>query len=510
MIYGKDPITKETIEINEWLNETDDNILLILDKSAKNVSFSRSDSGMKNKINDKIYLFKRSYLQVPELKHIYHQCILEQGQLMVNETFKSKISYYNLGYYLGKPILIDLKEAISKNVNKHRIFKLNFSYNEFDDFINKESLLMSQIALSTKKLLKAPKGATIEEKKRINDANKMETYNAKKNLPIKKEVYFEEVMAKALLNYSYQWDSAINFYLRSGEDYFNTPIFIQYHKRFGKTINEAIANVKQKVLDIDRAFLEVAPRNENNSNVYFRGMQRPFEKLANIGDKETISNFISVSSAYNVALRFSGILRGSQCCLYRLQIDKGIPIIDMVRTTKFKQEKEILLPRNLVFELVNIDVIEYLKRHVPIANIKVHLQDKDQFKLTTGCKKFLVGNIVPYSPSYIVNETKKAHKKEDKKTIAKDENKKPLKIDTKYEELIENHKIALIGKRCPKGYRIHKPTNMCEFFGVVQGKSQTKTKPRTKKKSPVKTGTKKPRCKNGTRRNPKTGNCEAF
>jgi len=510
MIYGKDPITKETIEINEWLNETDDNILLILDKSAKNVSFSRSDSAAKNKISDKIYLFKRSYLQVPELKHIYHQCILEQGQLMVNETFKSKMSYYNLGYYLGKPILIDLKEAISKDVNKHRMFKLNFSSNEFDDFINKESLIMSQIALSTKNLLKAPKGATIEEKKRITDTNKMETYNAKKNLPIKKEVYFEEVMAKALLNYSYQWDGAINFYLRVGEDYFNTSVFKQYYKRFGKTIEQAIENVKQKVLDIDKAFLEAAPRNENNQTYYYRGMQTHFEKLDKIGSKATISNFISVSSVYNVALRFSGILRGSQCCLYRLQIDKGIPIIDMVRTTKFKQEKEILLPRNLVFELVNIDVIEYLKRKIPIANIKVHLQDKDQFKLTTGCKKFLVGNIVPYSPDYIVNETKKADKKADKKTIAKDENKKPLKIDTKYEELIENHKIALIGKRCPKGYRIHKPTNMCEFFGVVQGKSQKQSKPRTKKNSPVKTGTKKPRCKNGTRRNPKTGNCEAI
>ena len=503
MIYGKDPITKETIEINEWLNATDDNILLILDKSAKNVSFSRSESGMKNKINDKIYLFKRSYLQVPELKHIYHRCILEQGQLMVNETFKSKMSYYNLGYYLGKPILIDLKEAISKDVNKHRIFKLNFPSNEFDDFINKESLLMSQIALSTKNLLKAPKGATIEEKKRVNDANKMETYNAKKNLPIKKEVYFEEIMAKALLNYSYQWDSAINFYLRSGEDYFNTSVFKQYYKRFGKTIEEAIANVKQKVLDIDKAFLEAAPRNEDNHTYFYRGMQRPFEKLNNIGNKETVSNFISVSTAFNVALRFSGILRGSKCCLYALQIDKGIPIIDMVRTTKFKHEKEILLPRNLIFELVKIEKIKYgIHGEIPIAYLKVHLQHKDQFKLTTGCKKFLVANIVPYSPSYIVNETKKA----DKKTIAKDQNKKPLKIDTKYEELIENHKIPLVGKRCPKGYRIHKPTNMCEFYGISDTKKSSKSK--TQKKSPVKTGTKKPRCKNGTRRNPKTGNCE--
>ena len=32
MIYGEDPITKESLEINEWLNESDDNILLIIDK----------------------------------------------------------------------------------------------------------------------------------------------------------------------------------------------------------------------------------------------------------------------------------------------------------------------------------------------------------------------------------------------------------------------------------------------------------------------------------------------
>lgn len=504
MIYGKDPITKETIEINEWLNETDDNILLILDKSAKNVSFSRSDSAVKNKVSDKIYLFKRSYLQVPELKHLYHKCIIEKGQLMVNETFKSKTFFYNLGYYLGKPILIDYKQVISKNINKHRIFKINFSSSEFDDFINKESLLMSQIVLSTKNLLKAPKGSTLDEKKRINDSNKMEKLLSKKNLPVKKEVYFEEILAKALTNYSYQWDVPINLYLRTGEDYFNTSIFKQYYKRYGKTLEESISNIKQKVLDIDRAFLEAAPRNENDTILFYRGMQRPFEHLINIGDKQTISNFISVSSAFNVALRFSGVLRGSKCCLYQLSIDKGIPIIDMVSTTKFKHEKEILLPRNLIFELVNITFVNaFNKSNIPIAKLKVHLQDNDQFKLTTGCKKFLNGSIVPYSPSYIVNETKKADKKI---PIAKDKDKKPLTIDPKYEDLMQNHKIPLVGKRCPKGYRIHKPTNMCEFFEQV--KAKPKTRPKTQKKSQVKTGSKKPRCKNGTRRNPKTGNCE--
>ena len=356
---------------------------------------------------------------------------------------------------------------------------------------------MSQISLSSKNLLKAPKDINIDEKKLFDVKKKMEKFIYKKNLPYKKEVYFEEILSKALTNYSYQWDVPINLYLRSGEDYFNSSIFKQYYKRYGKTIEESISNIKQKILDIDRAFLEAAPRNEDNNIIYYRGMQRPFENLLKIGDKQTVTNFISVSTSFNVSLRFSGILRGSKCCLYQIIIDKGIPIIDMVTTTKFKNEKEILLPRNLIFELVEINYVNYLnKSNIPFLKLRVHLQDKDQFKLTTGCKKFLIGYIMPYKPSYIVNQTKKI----DKKSIAKDKNNKPLKIDSNYEELIENHKIALKGKRCPKGYRIHKPTNMCEFYGYSNSKTQ--------KKSPLKTGTKKPRCKNGTRRNPKTGNCE--
>ena len=485
MIYGKDPITKETIEINEWLSESDDNILLIIDKSAKNVGFSHSDSGKNNEINDKIFLFKKSYLQIPELKLIYKKCVIENGAFMINNTYKTKTTFFNLGFYLGKPILINLKEIISKKINKHRIFKVNFLNNNFQDFINNNALLMSQISLSNKMLLKSSKSLTKAEKI--------------KNLPFNKEVYFDEIISKALFNYSYQWDSPINLYLRLGEDYFTTIIFKKNYLRYGKTIEESIENIKQKILYIDKAFIEVAPRNENDKTFFYRGMQRPFEKLSNIGDKETIGNFISVTGILNIALKFSGVLSGAKCCLYKIMLDKGIPYIDMVNTTKFKGEKELLLPRNLVFELVSIDFIEFgiNKLRIPIANIKVHLQYKEQFKITSGCNKFLVGNIVPYSPDYIVNEIKKA----DKKTIAKDENKKLLNIDTKYEELIENHKIALIGKRCPKGYRIHKPTNMCEFFGQVQGK--------IKKKSTVKTHTKRPRCKNGTRRNIKTGNCEA-
>ena len=504
MIYGKDPITKETIEINEWLSENDDNILLIIDKSIKNVSLSQSETEKKNKINEKIYLFKRSYLQVPEIKHIYFKCIMEEGQLMIKDTFNSKINFYNLGYFLGKNVLLYLNEIKAKIINKNHIFKLELLSDEVDNFINKEALLMSQISLSSKNLLKAPQWLSQIEKKNFDSQKKLDSVILKKNLPYKKEVYFEEILSKALTNYSYQWDVPINFYLRTGDKYFDTSIFKQYYRRYGKTIEESIDAIKQKVLDLDRAFLEAAPRNEDNTTVYFRGMQRPFEKLAVEGDKETITNFISISTSFNIALNFSGILRGLNCCLYKLIINKGIPYIDMVSTTKFKKEKEILLPRNLIFELIKIEFLEYgiNKRKIPIATIKVHLQNKDQFKLTSGCKNFFIGKLEPYKPAYIVD-----NKIKEKKAIVKDKNNKPLVIDNELEDLMENHKIPLIGKRCPKGYRIHKPTNMCEFYTKFNNTKATKTTKTTKNPKNA-TTTKKPKCKNGTRRNPKTGNCE--
>jgi hypothetical protein len=499
MIYGKDPITKETIEINEWLSENDDNILLIIDKSIKNVSLSRSESEKKNKLNEKIYLFKRSYLQVPEIKHIYFKCILEEGQLMVKDTFKSKVNFYNLGYYLGKNILLYLNEIKAKNINKNNIFKLELVSPNIDEFINKEALLMSQISLSSKNLLKIPSGSSQYEKFKFN-------YDLKKNLPYKKDVYFEEILGKALTNYSYQWDVPINLYLRIGESYFDTTIFKQYYRRYGKTIEESIGAIKQKVLDLDRAFLEAAPRNEDNTTIYFRGMQRPFEKLNRIGDKETIRNFISITSSFNIALRFSGVLTGAKCCLYKLIIDKGIPFVDMISTTKFKVEKEILLPRNLIFELINVELIEVgiHKTTLPIGVIKVHLQNKDQFKLTSGCKKFNIAKIIPYKPAYIVD-----NKIKEKKAIAKNNDNKPLVIDPKLQDIMETHKVPLVGKRCPKGYRIHKPTNMCEFVHKTSnsGTKATKTT-KTTKTTKATNPEKKPKCKNGTRRNPKTGNCE--
>ena len=42
MIYGYDPIFLEKIEVNEWLKEDEDNILLVIEDSENQVNLSKS------------------------------------------------------------------------------------------------------------------------------------------------------------------------------------------------------------------------------------------------------------------------------------------------------------------------------------------------------------------------------------------------------------------------------------------------------------------------------------
>ena len=196
-------------------------------------------------------------------------------------------------------------------------------------------------------------------------------------------MYFEKILAKALTDYSYKWDAPVNTYLRQGENYFNTAIFKQYQHRYGSTPDLAIQATKNKIEDLDRAFLEAAPRNESTKNFFYRGMTQPFLGLQNIGDTLIVKNYMSVSTSFAVALRFSGFPKGQKCCLYKFCIDKGIPYIDMVTTTMYKREKETLLPRNLNFEVTKIEYINYPTYKplykIPIVTLNVYQSMPDQF-----------------------------------------------------------------------------------------------------------------------------------
>ena len=445
-VKGLDIITLESHDVVKWLATDNENIVIYVQRKNK---------------HDLPLLVKKSYFVAPALNTILLKCSLYRNQLDVEETYKSKKYYRNIGFFLGNKAVVSNTELVKMlNDKKARIFKLEYT-KDIMSVISLEYLQMSKIGLV--KL----KGATAEEKKA-----------AQKNLPYKKEVYFEDVLAKALTDYSYRWDQPINQYLRYGLAYFDTFAFLRYYDRYGDTEQLAAKAIIDKIALIDKCFLEYAPRTSGTKqHFYWRGMKDPYEfvdasgkrkAIKEVGDTFVTPNYMSVSKSKEIAFRFSGFPSGTPCCLYKIVPDKGIPYIDMVTTTKFKNEREILLPRRLVSRVTKF---EYSTAGYPIYTLQIMSKTLDQFKTYTGCDKYLLATISKFTPSGLYPaKTKQVTKKARAKVPV-------LDADVRK------------SSRCPNGTRRNKKTGLCE-------PAHTR-----------KTTTKKPRCPNGTRRNKRSGEC---
>jgi len=459
-MYGYDPIFLEKRNINEWLQESEDNILVIFDKNSLNFSAS-PNTPMKNNSQDKVFCLKKQYLFNPEIKDIFVKCFIENEQLMVKKTYSTKATYNNIGYYINKNVLIDIK-SLKPSLHEERIFKVVINSEEEDKnvenmYISKETLELSKIGLF--------------KIKKINVADKKIT---KKNMPYKEEVYFGKLLSNALYDYSFKWDGPINSYLRFGLIYFQSPIFLKTYKVYGDTKDSACEAIIDKITDLDRAFLEAAPRHERPFRTYYRGMKEPFTNLINVGDSVTIPNFISITNNYGVALNFSDIKK-TQCCIYEINIANGVPYINMINTSKYKAEQETLLPRNLKFTITNKQTTATIQKYF----ISVSLQNNDQFKIPSGCSKFYLGKLIRVKSSYLDLVTK-----------------------SKTNLVIPENKKTTNSKRCPNGTRKNKITGLCESITNIVNTNNSNENITSKQK------TKSKRCPNGTRKNKITGLCE--
>ena len=460
-----------------------------------------------------------------------------------------KIDYVNIGYFFNKLIVLNLKNI---KFNKNKIYIVNLL--DEDLFINKEFLELSNIGLKNltfKQFLKQ-KNNTNNNQKDIKNSFEKSKKLTKKNIPYK-EVYFEQLILKALQNYSFQWDAPINNYLRFGDNYFSTPIFIKFYKRYGSTIELAKKAIIEKINYIDKAFLEAAPRNENDTKIYWRGMKNSFQNFNNIGDKVSINNFLSITDNFSVARSFSDIHNGSKCCLYKINISKGIPIIDMITSTKYKGEKETLLPRNLILELKAIENLPYpfaSKKplyNIPIYVVKVTTNNSEQFKINTGCKTFIEATLQPYIINSLENSIKKYDQFNNKTNLSISNsdlkhdldnnflsplssessikssessikssisnaskksviNNKTKKVICSSEEDIYKSKfsttILLKGKRCPWGYRYKKSLKLCRLCKISKAEKDLLRRKTYKNVKGL------PKCPTGSRRSKITGNCE--
>jgi len=341
---GIDPIDGVEIEIKEWLSHTDDNIVII-------------------DLDDNNICLKKSYFIQSPVSDIYVKCVLENNQLMYKDTYNST-EYRNIGYYFGEKYLFeDNKIDVFFNSNTN-IFKVSKIKNKIKA-INKEKLLLSNIELFEK----------IHKNFKFNNI----------------EVYFSELISKALFNYSYQWDGTINRYLLEGESTFNSDWFKQNYRRFGKKKIEAIENVKSKIRDIDECFMNYAPRIEKNNFIVYRGMKTDYKDYMVMYETIEVLNYISTSTEQNVAYNFSN--PNYDCCLYEFTVEKGIPYINMVSTTKYGNESEILLPRNLLITFTGIAKYKISGKQVKKMNVR--MKYPDQFNRFADCKEYSIVNILP-------------------------------------------------------------------------------------------------------------------
>ena len=458
-----DPINLENLPVADYLDNDANNIVIIYNKKAYGV-------------NKALFMFNN------EMK----RCIIANNALLKKATYDNPETFYNIGYFIGKKVIVKLKK-LNNVLKKHRIIELT-SKTSGDTYINKELLELTTIGI-----LKPP------SKNSVGNVNFKHAYE---------DVYFDELMSSILKEYSLEMYYYINKSLINPELYnqqYNNKKPLNYEliellKKNSKNIknfnNINFKNVVDNmVIKIDKCFIEAAPRYEKTyiHKVFYRGMKEKYMntnggELENIGDTALILNYTSVSSEYDAAKNFAK--SGSKAIIYKIYLEEGMPFINMVSNAVFEDEKEYLLPRNIIFELISKQGKEYTIIAKPFK--------KDQFAIKTGCFSIDFYDITPSQlplsstpPAKLYSIKSKLFKQLSLKAKSKADSAK-IKDNVKPVKL----------KRCPNGMVRNKITKECD------PKKNIKTKPiilEVKAKSKAKLE----RCPKGTRRNPKTLNCEA-
>ena len=417
-MLGYDPIMLEFMPVKEWLgSDSQDNMVILGD-----YIFEKKQVGG--------ILLKKSYFLNGSVNDIYNQCELKDGcDLLVSKTYDSKL-YRNIGKYIiddkkmklkykhesvGRR-MVDDKKFIRELKKKKNIYELRTAFSH-EPFINRTALELSKISL-------AGKGA---------GGYNIGIWNLAKDSAFQ-DLYFEAKQAEALYKYSTIWDQPINNYLRLTKPVFDewfTKFCVKKREKKGEESNwsesKTLEKIQRKIDLLDQCFLEHAERNENDTKTYYRGMQWGYGdyKNAKVGDKVLIQNFTSISTVKKEAEYFK---RGNDCCMYHIRIEKGLPYINMMKTTKYKKEKEILLPRDVMLEYTKVitkkvktkeywDQVNHLVKaqgykvktakemstmamrdEAVIFHVTIRKRDKDQFRVDHTCREY---------PIYDMNVSKK-------------------------------------------------------------------------------------------------------
>ena len=451
-----DPINLENLPVADYLDNDANNIVIIYNNKAYGV-------------NKSLFMFNN------EMK----RCIIANNALLKKKTYDNQETFYNIGYFIGKKAIVN-QNKLNDVLKEHRVIELT-SKTSGDTYINKELLELTTIGLIKP-----------SSKKSVGKFNFQYAYE---------DVYFDELISLILKQYSLSMYFYINKCLLNPKLYNND-------KPLKKELAEVLKNdfPKSKVFKnidfknhidniitkIDKGFIEAAPRYEKTyiHKVFYRGMKGKYiningKELENIGDTALIKTYVSVSADYATAKNFAP--PGGKAAIYIIYLEEGLPFINMVSNAVFKNEREYILPRNIIFELISKNGNEYTVLAKPFK--------PDQFTIKTGCFPLDF-----YDIKLATQLSQLAQLTPTKISLSS-----PAKSKTKSNiDSGKNNIIPVKSKRCPKGMVRNKITKEC----VPKQNIKQKAKPKAKPESP-KPKSKLGRCPKGTRRNPKTLLCEA-
>ncbi len=169
-------------------------------------------------------------------------------------------------------------------------------------------------------------------------------------------------MFKVQTNYVKNLDSetidAIKYYTGSGYNVMNN--LLRQNKMQFKT-----NDIVKKINLIDRAFRNAPPLKQ--SMVVYRGINLNYKINQDFIDK----GYVSTSADKNKSLAFNQHKK-NKCCFFEIYLPKGSRVLPLVSISHYKEEMEILLCRNSLFQIVKQDftptgntIITKYVEHIP-------------------------------------------------------------------------------------------------------------------------------------------------
>jgi uncharacterized protein YjbI with pentapeptide repeats len=342
------------------------------------------------------------------------------GYQNVSEWLKNK---NNLVFIIdGKPLCLqrDLFRLDSIQMN-YILYPCDISERKYVKTVSKNELsfidlgkfnLKENTVINYKNFL----GAINESKNQVFLINRMN--------PSSKTTLFNE---EAIIN--------INIFNKVLLEYSKNTIYqdITDHLIHGKSLtDEGMKHISY----IDQCFMEYAQVTTDNDMIVYRGMKKPYgiEK----GESMVILNYISTTAnknpnVINVFQDQNYFSYGhtkhlkpktmpqhiNNCCVYEIKIEKGIPFIDMRYSTESENEREILLPRNLLITCTGGYVSTNPEMYITTMVIKK--TTKNQFKSIKRkqCSEFIEATISPFDITIIERRNKHTTTRKNKKTVVK-------------------------------------------------------------------------------------------